>query len=199
MVTMKPPKLNPNRVIYLDIQMYWRKLKPLFESERATDIWKRNMVDFYNIRKEECVESGITNRRSQWKLRLESPSQMDSSDWRYEERRRGPQPAYWKYVCYRACHWVADLGLYVATYGFPEMEWSIVTHSKNHSTVWNGSVKYPMLFDINFSALGIKPSEAWTLASTNGQLYPPRVMLHPELFYGVDNRRFKRVTARGYI
>lgn len=197
---MTPPKLNSKRVIYYDIQHAWKKLKPFFESPKATDIWKRNMADFYNLRKEELVKAGHTRKRSEWKLRLDSPSQMDSSDWRYDGRRRGPHPAYWDYVCYRACHWVADLGLYVATYALPKIgDWMIVTNSKNHSTVWNGSEKCPILFDINFSAIGISPSEAWTLASTNGELYPPKVMLHSHLFHSDFTRWFKKVTKRGYI
>ncbi len=195
---MIPPKLNSKRVIYVNIQKYWRKLKPLFESPEATKIWQRNFVDYYEQRKSNCVKSGHSKAREPWRLVLSSPSQFDSCDWRYHDQPPGPRPRFWDYACHSACHWVADLGMFVATRGFPQMDWCIIT-SEKHSTVWNGSIKYPMLFDINFSAIGVAPDEAWKLATDGGTVWPQKFFLRPNVYGRKFTRFFNKVTARGYI
>lgn len=112
----------------------------------------------------------------------ELPSDYDSCDWRYfQEGRRGRKPAYWDYVCYSACHWVCDLALYVASEHAPQFKWRIVT-SQKHSTVWNGCKKNPVLFDINFSALGVPPKDAWNLASKFGCVLRLGEDLHPHVY-----------------
>lgn len=69
---------------------------------------------------------------------------------------------------------MVDLNLYVATKVFPEFPWRIITHwqTKGHSTVWNGSEKSPLLFDMNFLALEVDPKEAWKIA-TKGSMFKP--------------------------
>ena len=72
-------------------------------------------------------------------------------------------PAFWDFVCHAACHWLVDLNLYVARSAYPKEPWRILTVStgkNNHSTVWNGDLKFPLLFDANYSALGVSPKEA---------------------------------------
>jgi len=95
------------------------------------------------------------------------PERYDSSDWRCD--RRGRPAAYWDYVCHSACHWVVDLALFVAQSCFPSVDWRIIT-SQKHTTVWNGDCEKPVLFDINFSALGVEASEALKLAAKGREL-----------------------------
>lgn len=94
------------------------------------------------------------------------PREYDSCDWRCrieEPRRRGPDPDFWDFVCHAACHWLVDLNLFVAGTAWPKVPWRILTVSTgkhNHSTVWNGSLEKPVLFDANYLALNIPASEA---------------------------------------
>lgn len=105
------------------------------------------------------------------------PACFDSCDWRFVTDRPGRTPAYWDFACHSACHWVADMCLYVASKAYPEIPWRIVSSHK-HSTVWNGCTKTPVLFDVNFSAIGVKPKEAWELASM-GRMLKPGSWLRP--------------------
>lgn len=98
--------------------------------------------------------------------KFDSPCVFDSSDWRFT--RPGISPEWWDFVCYRACHYLVDLNLFVAMKVFPRYEWRILTQ-KNHSTVWDGELERPMLFDMNFSALQIDPRDAWG-AVTKGRM-----------------------------
>jgi len=176
----KPPKINPNRVKYFPIQQYWRSLKPIFESEAATGIWVMNMADFEEQR---SVERGYKNMfpKNRCRLILNSPSEYDSCDWRFNRGKRGRAPAYFNYACHSACHWVADLALFVASKHSPHIQWRIIT-SQKHSTVWNGCKTRPVLFDINFSAIGISPSEAWILATKDGEVLEPGCVLRESVY-----------------
>ena len=89
------------------------------------------------------------------------PSRFDSCDWRFMRDRPGPAPAYWEFACHRACHWTANLSLFVAMKAEPKCQWRLVT-SQKHTTVWDGK---NTLWDTNFSALGVPPDEAWELAA----------------------------------
>lgn len=166
---MKPPRIKTSRLKYFPVKEHWRKLGPLFRSPEAKAIWLPNMRDF------------MVNRAHDYKIkytpdpkREQCPAAFDSCDWRYNHQ--GRHPAFWDFVCYRACHWVVDLCLYVATTAYPRIPWRIVWSHK-HSTVWNGCTKNPVLFDINFLALGLSPKEAWQLAARGNVL--KRKWLHP--------------------
>ncbi len=106
-----------------------------------------------------------------------TPSEYDSCDWRWcpEEPRKGPHPAFWDYACHASCHWLVDLNLYVAIRSYPRQLWRILTNNsakRNHSTVWNGNLQYPLLFDVNFLAMDIPASRALNIAWYGTELLP---------------------------
>lgn len=115
-----------------------------------------------------------------------SPSEFDSCDWRCEPR-IGRTPSYWRWVCWNCCHFLVDLNLFLAIKAFPQFEWRIITHANrkddndSHSTVWNGETKSPLLFDMNFLALGIPARQAWETA-IKGKIMPPFWPLNPERY-----------------
>ena len=96
--------------------------------------------------------------------RHQLPRGFDSCDWRWgtDGPLRGPHPAFWKFVCHSACHWLVDLNLFVAVTAWPKVPWRIL-NAKKHSTVWNSDLRQPLLFDANFLALEINPGEALNL------------------------------------
>lgn len=147
------------RAKYFDIQKNWRKLGPIFRSEEARRIWKPCMDQFDMWRFEDNKRSG------EWKPDQHGnlPSDYDSCDWRFMTA--GRHPEFWDFVCHSACHWIVDLALFVAMKAYPDIPWRIVT-SKRHSTVWNGDLKNPVMFDLNFLALKVKPSDAMEAAFT---------------------------------
>lgn len=150
---------------YIDIQSEWRKLGPIFRSVEAEKIWRPCMVEYSTWRAQDFGH--------EWKPRrpINIPAHHDSCDWRYTRKRRGPMPSFWDYACHSACHWVADLALFVATQGHPEQPWRIQT-SRHHTTVWNGNRNKPTLFDINFLALGVWAEEALRIACRGRELKP---------------------------
>ncbi len=150
------------RTRYFDIQKHWRKLGPIFKSEQATKIWRETMWEFDEMRRG-APSPNVTPLE---KMKVRAPECFDGCDWRFENSH---PPAFWEYACHSACHWVVDLGLYVAKTAYPNVPWRILT-KKEHTTAWNGSVEEPVLFDINFHALGIEPSEAMKLASRGREL-----------------------------
>ena len=103
-----------------------------------------------------------------------APSWFDSCDWRYFRSKPGPAPEFWDYACHGACHWTANLSLWVALIAEPKRPWRIVT-SQKHSTVWDGA---ETLWDTNFAALGVSPKEAWELANNQ----PDSEQLEPGIF-----------------
>ena len=50
----------------------------------------------------------------------------------------------------------------------PDSDWRIITSDK-HSTVWDGE---QTLFDLQFSALGVEPTDAYRLARRRGKILP---------------------------
>lgn len=151
-------------VIYVNIQGNWRKFGPLFKSKDARSIWVPNMTEYMNQR---------TNGRFEYDpKRYPLPCCFDSCDWRYHDQPQGRPPKFWDYVCHSACHWLADLCLYVAMSSAPSFPWRIITSCK-HTSVWNGSLEYPMLFDANFLALKVNPEEAWELLHGRGSVTMP--------------------------
>jgi len=145
---------------YIDIQKDWKYLGPIFRSKTAYGIWKPHMMNYANQR-----AAAIGRKYHVGKAQF--PSDFDSCDWRWNRGRRGPQPAFWDYVCHGACHWLADLGWYVASTAYPQTKWYILTSDK-HSTVWNADYKHPVLFDINGVGIGGNPDDSLKDAFTNG-------------------------------
>lgn len=164
--TRKQRLLHPpafDKAKFVDIQRHWRRLGPLFKSEAARKIWAPCMLEFANDRAENSGFAFVE------RFPHTLPSHYDSCDWRFcpEVPRRGPLPAFWDYACHSACHWVVDLCLFVARSAYPKQPWRILYSNaakSNHSTVWNGDLQHPLLFDVNFSAIGVSPKEALQLA-----------------------------------
>lgn len=146
---------------YVDITKKWSKLKSLFQSKEARDIWEPCLREFTQI---ECKKRGKEYPVAFYEGENARPCWHDG-DWRCGTSR---PPEWWNYACGKACHWVADLALFVAQAGLKREQWRIVT-SQKHSTVWNGDCENPVVFDLNFSALGIPPSEALLFAARRGR------------------------------
>lgn len=157
---------NPDvwaRAQYFPIKKNWRRLGPIFRSPEAERIWRPCMIERDQVHREDHKLPPSTKDPSYY----QSPSWYDGCDWRYE--RRGKWPELWEFACHAACHWVVDLGLYVAKVAYPNIPWRILT-ARHHTTVWNGCVDDPVLFDINFYSMGIEPNEAMKLASKGREL-----------------------------
>lgn len=167
----KRPTPNFKAATYVDIQKHWRRLGPIYKSPKAFAIWKPCMVEFAQVR---AHDNGgkfphQEQERHQW------PSGYDSCDWKWD--RKGIHPAFWKYTCAGACHWLADLALFVATSAWPKTPWRII-RAKKHSTVWNGDLGKPVLFDANFLAFDTKPSEPLEIAWTGVHYRPAKFSKH---------------------
>lgn len=149
-----------NCIQYYDIQKNWRKLRKIYLSPETL------LSSWYEM---ECFQEGkAEDFNFEFKPKPFSldhrPADYDSCDWRYAEPgcgKRGRKPAYWDFVCYRACHWVNNVGLGVAQIAMPDRPWRLITSNK-HTTCWDGD---HTLFDINFLALGVTAKEAWELAA----------------------------------
>jgi hypothetical protein len=162
------PRIKKSNLTYYPIQSHWRKIAPVIRSAECEAIWRPNMVDYNRQR---ASDNGFKyNPRPFW-----YPRCCDGCDWRCD--RVGKHPAYWDFVCHSACHWLVDMCLYVANKIHPEVQWRIVSSHK-HSTVWNGEKEWPVLFDLNFLALGVCPKQAWELA-IKGRVLKPGKWLHP--------------------
>ena len=163
---MKTASRNPDvweKAQHFDIQKHWRKLGPIFRSDAATAIWQACMWEFGGHK------LGNRGFNPDFKgLDVNSPSDYESSDWRCD-RGPGRPSAILGFACARACHWVADLALYVAVTAYPSTPWRLLNSAK-HTTVWNGCVDKPVLFDINFYCLGISAQKAMKLASQGREL-----------------------------
>lgn len=135
-------------------------------------------MDDYALQR--SIENGYEYKVNKEKFPHSKPAYYDSCDWRYNRNRRGPNPAYWDFACHSACHWVVDLCLYVATTAYPSIPWRILTHQE-HSTVWDGDYKSPLLFDINFSAIGVCPAQGLETAFKGRELKPGKYLFTDEL------------------
>lgn len=171
------PRINISRLRYVDITKHWRKIKLHILTANSEGIWRSNMKD-YAIQRAENYKYKIRFRHKDYK----TPSDFDSCDWRYCGH-VGRRPEYWQWVCHSACHFLVDLNLFVADQSFPKFKWRIVTHdgrnpNDSHSTVWNGDCDSPLLFDMNFLALGVPAKDAWTTA-IKGKALPPSDFLNP--------------------
>jgi len=199
--TLTPKKqrlLNPpdySKAIYVNVQKYWRRLSPIFRSQRAACIWMPCMLEYWMTRADEYKYEF----KPPWNEPY-FPAIFDSCDWRFE--RRGRHPAYWDFVVHGACHWIVDLDLFVAINAYPEIPWQILS-SQRHSTVWNGDLREPLLFDVNYLALDVPPAEALQTAWPGRLLEPSRYLkeyLHPLVGYGPRgdaNRSLRLRTSEG--
>lgn len=170
---MTKPRIKISRIRYFPVATHWPKLKPLFESPEAERIWRLNLRDF--------TEQKAATHKFKYNhdpTRYQYPRDHDSCDWRCDHR--GPEPRFWKYVCHSACHFLVDLNLHVAMKAFPTVPWRIITQ-RHHSTIWNGDYNRPVLFDLNFLALGVTAKEAWKIAS-RGRFLKPGKPLRPYVF-----------------
>lgn len=141
---------------YYPIQQRWRKVGPIYRSAQATEIWYPEMLAFAAQR---CLDYGFSFKPP--KQLPDSPAYFDTCDWRFFRDKPGPAPAFWDYACHSACHWTANLSLFVAMQAEPDRAWRLVT-SNSHTTVWDGQTT---LWDTNFAALGVPADEAWELAA----------------------------------
>lgn len=137
---------------YYPFTQKWRKIKPFLQDARFTDILVRDFNKFTMGRWNKEFTVGMT------------PHEWESCDWWCDHR--GRMPAYWNYVKHAACHWLVNSNLVLAQLVEPKKSWQIIS-SQKHSTVWDGE---NILFDMNFSALGVDPQEAFDLAYYGGKL-----------------------------
>jgi hypothetical protein len=133
---------------YYDPQKNWRKLKPHIASPDVQIKLYEDML----------LYTKAVNRRDF--TYGDKPSGFEIGDWRETCNRKGRHPAYWDYVCARACHWLVNFNLMLAMRVEPKNPWRIIT-SEKHSTVWDGR---SLLFDLNFHANGVTALECFQLA-----------------------------------
>jgi hypothetical protein len=130
---------------YYDLKKNWRRVRRHLHDPALNALLVREMNKYTFGRWLDPFESG------------KFPADYDSCDWRWD---RGRQPAFWRYACHSACHWIVNFALELAKRVEPKREWRIVT-SQKHSTVWDGN---ETLFDINFQGMAIEPEECWEWA-----------------------------------
>ena len=118
-----------------------------------------------------------------WRTRFklgDLPAHFESCDWSLDHH--PPHPRYWGYVKHAACHWLVNFSLRLASLAEPVRPWRIIT-SDRHSTVWDGK---RTLFDFNFLALRISPSECFEMASER-ELAPGKALkVHYARHYSLD-------------
>jgi len=152
MKTLASIKAVQRRAVYLSPGAHWRRLRPHFEAPEAKSLWK---ALFDTAFKPHLKFHPVARR-------LELPQDYDSSDWQAMWRSEHPgrrMPAWWKFTCCQACHWLAELNLLVVAQAFPEQPWRILT-GKAHTTVWNGDRWAPLVFDPTYEAIGLPARDA---------------------------------------
>lgn len=150
------PKIKTSELRYFPVVKHWKHLRPLYETKAAEFIWRRNMRDYAEQR---ALQHKYKHQHDE--SRIQWPIDYNSCDWMCG--RIGRPPDFWRFVCHSACHWLVDLNLFAITLAFPFWKWRVVSGDK-HSTVWNGELKIPILFDLNFTALEIPPKDAWKMS-----------------------------------
>ena len=106
---------------------------------------------------------GVNTQSADYPSNGAIPANYDRCDWRYLQEdengdmKRGRHPAFWKYVCHGACHWLVNFNLRLAMLVEPNRKWRIL-HSEKHSTAWDGETT---LFDMNMLALEVPPEECF--------------------------------------
>lgn len=139
---------------YYPISKKWHKIKPFIQTNEVQDILVSNFTK-YTI--------GVQGRPFKHGM---IPFDFEGCDWHCE--RKGRRPEYWDYVKHAACHWLVNFNLKLAQLVEPNKQWRVVT-SQEHSTVWDGE---ETLFDFNFSALRINPTQAFEMANKNKKHLP---------------------------
>lgn len=142
--------------LYYSAKLHWRKLKPVFELPEIRAIAHLQMERYQEVREREFGRAWPKRKRL-------LPADYDSCDWRLDHR--GRRPAFWDWVCYGACHWMAPIYLLVIRRARPGENWSLLS-SPNHATVYYRD----LIFDPQYEALGLTPDEAWKMASTKRKL-----------------------------
>ena len=156
---------------FYNIQRNWKKLRPYFEQSETRELAHCEMEAYSMARAEDYgYQYKPRELTPAWK-----PSDYVSCDWRCDTGRRGPDPAFWDWVCHSACHWVNNVGMLVAVKALPKYDWQVVS-SNLHTTVVD--FKRETLFDLNFLALGISPEKTIELAlnQQDTEIYAPGVL-----------------------
>ena len=138
----------PEKLRYYDLRRHWTKrIVPHLGDRQLNDILVRDFNRFTYGRWRERFKPG------------DLPCHFESCDWHLFHR--PPHPRFWAYVKHAACHWLVNFNLRLATLAEPKHSWRILT-SDRHSTVSDGR---RTLFEFNFLALGIGPTECFRLAN----------------------------------
>jgi hypothetical protein len=130
---------------YYDLKRNWRRVRPHLADKELNDILVRDFNKY---------TFGRWGREfTQGRL----PSEFESCDWEWSQRKRGRHPAFWKNTKHAACHWLVNFNLRLAMLVMPDRPWRIIT-SERHSTVWDGG---DLIFDFNYQAFGVDPNECF--------------------------------------
>jgi len=162
---------------YYPIQKRWRRLRPLYERQEILELMHAEM-EAYAFSK--AAGHGLKHKPLPFHENLR-PADYESTDWRLYRGKPGPQPAYWRWVCHTACHWLATHNMIVISNLEPQHDWRIITSDK-HSTVVD--LERKLLFDTNFQAMGIPAEECWELCfdePSSELLEPDTMMIHHDL------------------
>jgi len=170
---------------YYPIQRNWSKFRPIYESK---PIIRLMYVEMERYRRS-CAEDYkfiYIPKLFDFKLR---PSDYDGADWRSRSRkpnsgygtRRGPQPAFWAWVCHGACHWVVNINLVVISKLEPNRPWQIATNDKHSNVV---DLERKLMFDPNYLAMKVCPLKIWDqqIHSVDSKLLQPGKRKKPEYF-----------------
>jgi hypothetical protein len=144
--------MHNREVKYYDLTKNWSKVRRHLNDKELNDILVLDFNKFtYGTWRQKFIHG-------------QYPTDFETCDWQCE--RKGRIPAYWKYTKHAACHWLVNFTLKLAMLVMPNQPWRIITSAK-HSTVWNGG---DLIFDFNFQAFGISPSECFEDAFEGEQL-----------------------------
>jgi hypothetical protein len=114
------PMNNVHGFKYFDFSRYWtKKLNPIIQSPQAQSILQQNLKNYIDVKRADYIEyankNGIPVGNSVWFfVEGQLPADYDSCDWRY-----GRLPAWSKYVCHGACHFIVNTLLYIAITAYP--------------------------------------------------------------------------------
>jgi hypothetical protein len=159
-------RTSQERIQYYDLTKNWPKIKRHLADKELNDILVEDFDKFTLGRW----------GASFWLGRF--PSEFESLDWK--PCRAGRRPAFWKYTCGGACHWLVNFALRLAMLVEPRTPWRIVTSSR-HSTVWD---RANTVFDFNWQAMGIDAAECLTLARKK-ELQPGQFL---KTYFALDAR-----------
>jgi hypothetical protein len=103
---------------YYDAQKHWRKVKQHIDHPDVQRILVSDFNKYTFGRWKRVFKPG------------QSLAEFDAMDWRHS--RKGPQPAFWRYVAWGVCHWLVNFNLKLAQRVEPRRKWRIL-HSRDHS------------------------------------------------------------------